>query len=110
MAPLAVIAGGTALAGVLVLLRKAIVWALVTFLGNLIFGLGIGTVTYVGLKSLVDSLITDAMDYISLPPDIQQFAGVLRLDQILTLWTSALVVKVAMISMSKLVLNNGGKK
>ncbi len=107
MAPLVALASGTALAGILALIRKAIVWALVTFIGNLIFGLGIGTVTYVGLKSLVDTLIVDAMNYISLPSDIQEFAGVLRVDQILTLWTSALVVKVAMVSMSKFVMKGG---
>ncbi len=101
---LAVLGSSTVIAGIATLIRTAVVWALGSFVGTLILSLGIGTVSYLGLKPLIDNVMNMAFSYLSLPSDIQAYAGIVRLDQILTVWSSALAVKLALTSMKKFVL------
>lgn len=102
-----VIAGSAFLAGVGRLIFAGVLWALGSFFGKLVVGLGIGTVTYVGLEDLVESATSQAINYLSLPSEVQQFAGVLMLDKCFTIWASALTVKMTMMVLTKVVLNKG---
>ncbi len=101
---LGVLGGSAILAGLGTLIKTAVIWALGSFIGTLILSLGIGTVSYLGLKPLIDSVMAMAFSYLSFSADIQAYAGILRLDQILTVWSSALAVKLALTSARKFVL------
>ncbi len=100
---LPVIVGGAVSAGIGYMIRTAVLWALANFFGRLIAGLGLATVTYIGLDSIVTDFTSQAMSYLSFPSEIQQFLGVLRLDQLITLWTSALTVKLTMTTLTKVI-------
>lgn len=100
--PLIVAAGVGA--GIRYLIQSAIIWGLASFFGRLVTGLGIGTVTFFGLKSLIQSVMADAVSYFDLPAQWMPFLGVAKIDVVITIWTSALLVKATMLVATKFVM------
>lgn len=97
--------GGSAmLAGIWQMLRGAVVWAFGSLFGSLIMGLGLGTISYIGLKPLIDKTLSEAVSYITLGEPWISFLGVAQIDVCIKIWSSALLAKIAMMSLKKMVM------
>lgn len=97
--------GGSALlAGTYQFIRSAIVWAVGSLIGSIVLSLGIATVSYVGLKPLVEKTINEAVSLINLGEPWISFLGVAQIDVCIKIWSSALLAKIAMMSLKKFVM------
>ncbi len=82
-------------------------FALGSFFGRLILGLGISLVTYQGLDVLVSSSISEIESLLSFSSEISAYLGVLNVYKIISIWGAALTTKVSLIGLSRIVFNKG---
>lgn len=72
--------------------RAAMFFGMKWFFVWLIFTFGVGFVSFAGLLPIVNNAISYATALLEFPPEILPYVGMLRLDQVFTVWTSALTM------------------
>lgn len=99
--PLVPIVASGLIAGLGVLIRAGVQYALTGLIVSLVTSLGVGVISYAAISPLVDSVISNALSYLDLPVEYKQFAGVLRVDQVITVWTSAMTTRLSFTAMKR---------
>lgn len=64
--------------------------------------LGLGLVSYVGIDLILTTYSQEIWSYLNFNSFGQNVAGIMRMDQVVSLWFSAFTMKIAMISFMKL--------
>lgn len=100
--PLLAVGGSVLLGGLVSVITSAVGYALGSFFSTAVTALGIGLISYAAISPLVDNVVAGAFSYLNFPSDIAVWVGVLQLDKIMTVWSSALTAKLALTAMTKI--------
>lgn len=76
--------------------RGALFWGLKFFLGWLLMAFGVGLVSFAGLNPIMDGLLNFILGYINFPSNVISYVGMLNVDKVLTVWISAINMRLVM--------------
>lgn len=100
--PVLAVGASALLGGLTAVITSGVSYALASFFSTAVTALGIGLISYAAIDPLINGIVSQAFGYLNFPSDVAVWVGVLQLDKIMTVWTSALTVKISLTAMTKI--------